>query len=214
MQLAEAEARAAAKAAEVEQVRAAQAQAAQREAQLAALAKDAGTDELKQTEYKLLTELASAFPECATDFGVQRLSQENPQRYQDYVRSRQAAEIMWAASKYQVYERNVALQQQRAQASAVYAQQAVNQVFAAHPEYQGPTGQANLTRDIQACVEARRARGQTDAQISADLNDPANYNPQNIEAFLALRQTAPCQTRASQWQTQSSAEGHASRRCL
>ena len=65
-----------AKAREIEQRKANEAAAAERERRLAEYAQ--GASDLPKIEHELLTSLAERYPEASNQFGVERLRQENP----------------------------------------------------------------------------------------------------------------------------------------
>ena len=176
---------------EIEQRKANEAAAAERERRLAEYAQ--GASDLPKIEHELLTNIAQKYPDAANQFGVEKLRQENPSRYAEYVRDFQIAETIYKAkaldeltTKASIHHQQAQVQAQRTHESQAAAQQVVEVVRQNHPEY---ADQAKVDRDIASFVAARRARGQSDAEISAVLNDPRNFNAATLEGWISEART-------------------------
>ena len=137
-------------------------------------------------EHHLLAQLATDFPDAVTDLGVEKLKAQNPARAQAYFAARQGAELMFAGARAQVREKVSQYKSQYAYHAAAQARQAAAQILETHSEYRGEAGQRLLDQHIRGAVVALREQGKSDAEISAELNDPKNFTPIAFEGYLAL----------------------------
>jgi hypothetical protein len=71
------------------------------------------------------------------------------------------------------------------QANEQYLQQELAAVASANKQYEGEAGAQRMREHAVAAVKARLARGQSQEQINADFQNPANYSRSYVEGLLA-----------------------------
>ena len=164
---------------ELEQRKAAQAQAAEREKYLASLA--AGSSELPRLTHELRTKLASEYPECADEFGVRRLAEQDPTRYQAFQRDFAAANTLLKAQAYEESTARAQLEahraqiensqaQQRMQDNIAFAKREVAKVAERHPEFKDQR-KVDEVRDAIYAMRLERdgmSREMVDAEFNSD----------------------------------------------
>ena len=177
---------------ELEQRKAAQAQAAEREKYLASLA--AGSSELPRLTHELRTKLASEYPECADEFGVRRLAEQDPTRYQAFQRDFAAANTLLKAQAYEELTARAQLEahraqiensqaQQRMQDNIAFAKREVAKVAERHPEFKDQR-KVDEVRDAIYAMRLERD-GMSREMVDAEFNsDPGAWRADRLEAVI------------------------------